>query len=251
MTATPILWVNRQTHNWLRRPWSAIYLKRYAPQRPMNSTKAHCNTCGGDRNHEVLHKATSSWECEEGYVSGGDSFETLQCRGCDRIHLRHTSWFSEVDEPKITYFPPPIFRKPPEWYEDLWLEIGAEYEFIGDLLQEVYIATQNNLPRLAAMGVRALLEQIMISRVGDLGSFRAHLDAFEDQGFVTVNQKKQLEAILDAGHAAAHRAYKPGGLILQTLLDLTEHIIESVFLHEDKIAHLRQTVPRRIAKDEA
>ena len=101
------------------------------------------------------------------------------------------------------------------------------------------------------MGVRALLEQIMISRVGDLGSFQAHLNAFESQGFVTANQRKQLEAILEAGHAAAHRAYKPGSTSLLTLLDLTEHIIESVFLHEDRIAHLRQRVPRRIAKDDA
>ena len=217
----------------------------------MNSTKAHCNTCGGDRNHEVLHKASSSWESEDGYVSGGNSYETIQCRGCDRIHLRHTSWFSEDDEPNITYFPPPILRKPPEWFDGLWIDIGAEYKFISDLLQEVYIATQNDLPRLAAMGVRALLEQIMISRVGDLGSFQAHLKAFESQGFVTANQRRQLEAILEAGHAAAHRAYKPGSTSLLTLLDLTEHIIESVFLHEDRIAHLRQRVPRRIAKDEA
>jgi hypothetical protein len=37
------------------------------------------------------------------------------------------------------------------------------------LLEEIYIATQNNLPRLAIMGIRALLEHIMIDKVTDQG----------------------------------------------------------------------------------
>lgn len=48
----------------------------------MNSiTKAHCNTCGGDRNHDVLHSEKKDWHDDESPVYGSDAYETLRCRG--------------------------------------------------------------------------------------------------------------------------------------------------------------------------
>jgi hypothetical protein len=211
----------------------------------MSITKAHCNNCGGERNHKVLHSEKTSWELEDAPVSGGDSYDTLMCCGCDRVHLRHTSWFSEDDEVKVTYFPPSIYRRPPDWFDELWLEFSDEAQLVESLLKEIYIATQNNLPRLAAMGVRALLEQIMIARSGDNGSFSDNLKAFTQMGYVTELQKQRLEAILEVGHAAIHRGYKPENASLLTLLDITEHIVASVYLHEGKIEQLRSQVPKR------
>lgn len=211
----------------------------------MSTTKAHCNSCGGERNHVVLHCENTSWEAEDSLVFGGNSYETLRCCGCDQIHLRHKSWFSEDEEIEVAYFPPSIFRRPPSWFDELWRALSEEDQLVESLLQEIYIATQNDLSRLAAMGVRALLEQIFISRVGDNGSFSNNLSAFTKSGYITELQKQRLEAILEAGHAAMHRGYKPEKESLSTLLDITEHIIESVFLHEGKIEQLRLQVPKR------
>jgi hypothetical protein len=47
---------------------------------------------------------------------------------------------------------------------------------LGSLLHEIYQAVHGGQYRLAAMGIRALLEQIMVSKVGDLGSFEKQLD---------------------------------------------------------------------------
>ncbi|SHL40013.1 hypothetical protein SAMN05216428_102279 [Nitrosospira sp. Nsp11] len=54
------------------------------------------------------------------------------------------------------------------WFE---IELKPEDKFVEEFLNEIYVALQNNLPRLATMGVRALLEKIMISKVGDQGTF--------------------------------------------------------------------------------
>jgi hypothetical protein len=89
----------------------------------MPNTKAHCNDCGGERNHEVLHCEKTSWEDDDHGVWGGDKYETLKCCGCDLIKLRHTSWFSEEEESTVHYFPPSIFRRSPEWFSNLWLEL--------------------------------------------------------------------------------------------------------------------------------
>ncbi|VAW71385.1 hypothetical protein MNBD_GAMMA10-94, partial [hydrothermal vent metagenome] len=50
---------------------------------------------------------------------------------------------------------------------------------------------------------------------------------------------------LEAGHAAIHRTFRPNNKDIITLLDITEHIIESVYLHESKIKKLKKRVPAR------
>jgi hypothetical protein len=47
---------------------------------------------------------------------------------------------------------------------------GLREEVIGALLHEVHQAVRGGMRRLAAMGVRSLIEQLMISKVGDLGA---------------------------------------------------------------------------------
>lgn len=211
----------------------------------MAITKAHCNTCGGDRNHEILHSEKTTWEDPEHSLSGSDTYETLKCCGCDNIKLRHTNWFSEDDGPTVNYFPPSMFRRSPEWFSELWLELSSEDEFVEPLLKEIYVALQHNLPSLAAMGVRSLLEKIMISKANDHGSFVKNLAEFERLGYVSRIQRERLEAILEAGHAAIHRTFKPSKKDVITLVDLTEHIVETVYLHEKKVAALKQRVPPR------
>ena len=216
----------------------------------MPTSKAHCNVCGGSRNHEILHAEQTSWENEEEGISGGDTYDTLKCCGCDLVKLRHTSWFSEDDEPTVLYFPPAISRRRPEWFSDLVVELKDEENFVENLLEEIYVAVQNNLPRLATMGVRALLENIMISKGEDQGTFPKNMAKFEQLGHVSRLQRERLETILDAGHAAIHRAYRPRVKDVTTLLDITEHIVESVYLHERKIAELKKHVPARAKRSD-
>jgi hypothetical protein len=61
----------------------------------MKSTKAHCNTCGGNRNHAVLHSETTSWREDDAGISGGNRYEMIKCLGCEAIRMRDESWFSE------------------------------------------------------------------------------------------------------------------------------------------------------------
>ena len=217
----------------------------------MKQTKAHCNRCGGDRNHKVLHSTITSWEDDESGIGGKDEYETLTCLGCDSVMLRHSSWFSEDPDPypSIGYFPPPIFRPEPEWFSELFTGIGKD-RFVKKLLKEIYVALQNNLPSLAAMGVRSLIEKIMISKSGDHGSFARNLKSFEELGYVSRIERERLETILEAGSAAIHRDFSPETSDVITLVDITEHIVQSVYLHDPKIAALRKRVPPRTKKIE-
>ncbi|OQW33426.1 MAG: hypothetical protein A4E19_03215 [Nitrospira sp. SG-bin1] len=208
--------------------------------------KVHCNQCGGDRNHEVLHSITTSWEDEESGIGGKDEYETLKCLGCDSVILRHSSWFSEDPDPwpSISYIPPPIFRPKPKWFSELFSHAGKD-GFVEKLLKEIYVALQNNLPSLAVMGIRSLIEKIMISKSGDQGSFVKNLKKFEELGYVSRIERERLETILEAGHATTHRNFSPETSDVITLVDITEHIVQSVYLHDPKIAALKKRVPAR------
>jgi hypothetical protein len=209
--------------------------------------KLHCNTCSGNlTNHTLLHTDKEPWESEyDPDIRGSVTHEMLKCDGCGSVVLRRTEWCTEdhpEDSSPDTFFPPRTFRRTPKWLVDL----RAADDVLTGLLNEVYVALQNDQLRLAAMGIRAVLEHIMISKVGDKGSFTKNIHAFEDAGHVSGIQRKHLEAILDVGHAAIHRGYSPTQGDLITLTDLTEVIVQTMYLHGDQVEALKKRVPSRM-----
>lgn len=210
------------------------------------SRKAHCNTCGGDRNHHVLHVDKTRWDNEEAAMSGGTTYEMLKCGGCDKVVLKEIEWSSEdMGEPITRYYPPATFRPKPAWLTDFWLELPFDDQLLHDLLAEIYVALQNDQRALAAMGIRALLEQIMIAKVGDNGTFSQNLSEFENKGFVSRMQKERLHTILEAGHAAIHRGYKPSQEDLTVLVDIAEGIVQTIYLHGSRVDDLKKKIPAR------
>lgn len=187
-------------------------------------------------------------------MSGEDKYEMLKCCGCGSIKLRHREWCSEnYDEngnivPRTQYYPPAVFRPHPRWFIDLILEVSIDDGNLHDLLTEIYVALRNDQRALAAMGIRALLENVMVEKVGDHGSFFANLKAFETDGYVSRIQRERLETILEAGHAAMHRLYKPSKADLITLVDIAESIVESIYIHHSKVERLKKGIPPRVQK---
>ncbi|MGA9998355.1 MAG: DUF4145 domain-containing protein [Pyrinomonadaceae bacterium] len=216
------------------------------------TTKAYCNKCFGETYHQILHVETSKWSepiDEEVYFYGGDTFEMLKCRGCETITLRHKSWFStdtnDEGQPNITYYPPAVSRREPDWLNDLALYYNMNEDFLEGTLKEIYIALKNDSRRLAAMGVRSLLEQIMIEKVGDQGTFKSNLQKFLDEGYISKLQMKNLETILEAGHAAIHGGFKPSKEELSTVVDIAESVVESIYIHIPKAQDLSSKIPPR------
>jgi hypothetical protein len=155
--------------------------------------------------------------------------------------------FSEYDATERTYHPPHVFRRLPEWIAALspWFERNERAEYIQSLLRQIYSALSVEAFALAAMGVRALLEYIMVAAVTDHGTFEKNLDAFAAQGFVSKKERDRIEKILDVGSAAIHRGYLPKRADLKTLLDIAEHIIASQYIHDEAVADVSKKVPER------
>lgn len=216
--------------------------------RPADTLAVHCNSCGRDTQHEVLHEVKQPWDDSTGEfdVSGSDDFQLLSCRGCLSITLRRRSWMSAEVGPDLSpeiheYFHPPrMHRRLPRWIDDI--EVPSQ---VTDLVREIYVALDAAATRLAAMGVRALLEHVMIEAVGDRGSFAKNLDAFETDGYVSHRQRTTLEGTLEVGHAAMHRGYVPSGSAIGVCLDVAEHLLAAMYVLPEASGGLRRQLPKR------
>jgi hypothetical protein len=216
--------------------------------------KVHCNKCGGERRHEILHNENVTWNevvDDHNTIDGGDSYDLVKCCGCENVALRHQSWFSEESDEhgrpyvKTVMYPPESYRQEPRWMTQLFFAMPIDNNFVGDFIKEIYVALRNKSLRLAVMGIRALLEQVMIDKVGDKGTFKKNLDAFERAGFVSNGQRAVLEPVLEAGHATMHRSFKPTTMDVGHLMDITESIIESIYINERRASELSKRVPPR------
>lgn len=223
------------------------------PEKKMPTVKAHCNICLGEKNHQVLFKHKRRWIEEinpDFSVDGDDVYELLQCGGCDSIKLRHKSRFSEdFDEngPVTTthYYPPAISRHKPRWFGEIITVGETKFHTIKEIMDEVYVALQNGSNRLATMGIRAIIETIMIDKVSDHGSFAGNLDELFKEGHISKNQKELLAIVLDAGHAATHRDFCPTNKQLNSILDICENVVEALYVNEVKTRGLSDKIPPR------
>jgi Domain of unknown function (DUF4145) len=116
---------------------------------------------------------------------------------------------------------------------------------IGAVMMEVYQAVDGGQYRLAAMGIRALLEQVMIQKVGDLKTFDMKLDEFQAKGYISVIQRDALQATLEVGHAAMHRAFVPTEKDLSVAMDIVEGVLAPIYEHRLEAEKMADRVPPR------
>jgi hypothetical protein len=124
---------------------------------------------------------------------------------------------------------------------------GEKEEMIGHLLVEVYAAVRGKQYRLATMGIRSVLEQVIIAKVGDHGKFYKNLEQFYDAGYISLMQRDALENSLEAGHAATHRSFSPTEQDLVILLNITEGILAAIYIHPEQSEFLSKRVPARVS----
>jgi hypothetical protein len=123
------------------------------------------------------------------------------------------------------------------------------YEFLGDtqkaLILEIDSALNNRLEALPTIGLRTLLETVMVEKIGDIGSFAKKVERFTDEGYVTPKMREALIHVLDAGHASAHRAYFPSQSDLVTCVELVKHLIQGIYILRPRVKKVADNTPKR------
>lgn len=211
----------------------------------MKIFKVHCNKCLQTTRHELIAERINhgsefysddplDLEIE---IDWRDTYRMLQCLGCESVALQNEYWFSEGSGVYEEFYPPRVARKLPDWHYNL----PREWK---ELLVEVYQALQSDSRRLAMMGARTLVDLYLNEQVGDIGGFAAKLKKLKEDHLISTPAKDILEAALDVGHAASHRAHKPSPKEVNQVIDIVENL-----LHQHTLVNtseeLRASTPRR------
>lgn len=200
--------------------------------------RAPCRGCHQETKHLVLAARTIDGEDEASGIDWRDTYELLECSGCEQVSLCNTFAHSAGDDLTVTYYPPPVSRRVPPWRGKLPHELGS-------VLGEVYAALDADSRRLALMGARTAIDIALLEKVGDSGTFQEKLASLEKKGFVGKQNREILAAALDAGNAAAHRGFRPKPEDLATVMDIVENVLQSVYVLEGAAAKLRKATPKR------
>jgi hypothetical protein len=214
--------------------------------------KAHCNKCFGITNSWI--RADHTVNGDDGPISWSNTYEVLQCCGCDAISVRHKYWFSEWDELdydengriemrpgiKETYYPAPTLRTKPTWFDKI------NDEVLRDVLDELYSALNSGLNVLASIGARTLLDRTGFLLIGDPErGFDGKLSALVTDGHISSQEKSILGAVADAGNASAHRGYTPTSERLGHIVDIIENLVHRAFVLTHAADDIRKSTPPR------
>jgi len=205
-----------------------------------------------------LEKSNYCEEIEKGFsVDGGNKHTLWKCCGCGHVFLVHEHWFSEDYDPETgrpehykDYHPPlPKRVRPCFEFEYCGGAFFMSSQGFGMLTSEIYTAFNSDLPALAAMGTRALLDNVMNSLVGDLGGFTAKVHQMIKQDYISRKQANVLLDVLELGHSAMHRGHIPKKRDVELALDIIETLLQMLMRIEGKARILRKRVPERKTPD--
>ena len=214
--------------------------------------KGHCPKCGADRVADIAGSKTyeENWvEDEFGPMWVTETYRILQCRGCERLYVQRELWFSEdgaeydidpvtgkerqVYKPRVTYWPLPEKRKKPDWMHQF------DDGMLRGLLDEVYGALDADHRVLAAIGIRTVLDQTMVSEgANPASSFAEKLKELKKKGIIGESEKT-FEQLIAAGSAAAHRNWKPTPDQLSTLFDGMENYLHRVLVLKNTVDEIK------------
>ncbi|QUG77299.1 DUF4145 domain-containing protein [Erwinia sp. E602] len=213
---------------------------------PEEIKRIYCNNCSRETKHLILsHKKKIEFE-EEGkqvVYFEEDNYYLSECMGCESITLYIESTFSGMnDEYFSNQYPPKTIRKEPKWLHRIDGDaISFKQSDKAEVFREIYIALKNNMPRLAIMGVRALLEMVMVEVIGDQGTFKKNLSKLKDEGYISKYQFQAIDKVIEAGHASMHRSYKASSSEINSIMDITENVIESIYINKINVNKINPT----------
>jgi hypothetical protein len=107
-------------------------------------------------------------------------------------------------------------------------------------LRETYASFDNENYWLTVMGVRAVIETLMLGKITDQGSFSKNLSQMSKEGFIGEPQRLALEQAIEIGSAAIHRGAKVDKTIALAAIQIAENVIEAVIVQPKRESRLKK-----------
>lgn len=202
--------------------------------------KAQCPHCEGTRNCEIKGHFKERWSSGDGYnsVDGCNEHYLLQCLGCETVFYQIDSSNSEdwdgrinprtgeeeIYHPVSTRVYPPTegAALKPEWVSEL---SKIDWQLFS-IVDQVYEARERHLIILAAVGLRTAFDRATeVLGVEPGKPLSVKVSDLVEKGLVGAKEAELLNLIVEAGNAAAHRAWAPDESEIDSLLEWLERFL--------------------------
>jgi len=192
--------------------------------------KIYCYSCGKYTNHEVIaeEKISANTDYEEPW---SEIHRFSRCAGCDAFTYAIESYSPEDWNPHTgemesswkTYPAGEGDRKPMDNLHELPHKVRLIY-------RELIVAINAQLPVLAGIGLRAIIEAVCRDRGISGGNLQVLIDGLATNGVLSRSQADILHNHRFLGNAAAHEITpaKPRELI--AALEIAENILRTIYV---------------------
>jgi hypothetical protein len=141
-----------------------------------------------------------------------------------------------------TTYPKPVSKIRPAWLGALH---GVDPQ-LRVILNEMYLALDNQANILAAIGLRTALDRATeVLGINPATGFPAKLAALRAGGWIGDTEHDVLGVVTDAGNAAVHRGWSPSDEDLAKLVQVMEAFIHKAFVIGKGALEIKASIPAR------
>ena len=239
--------------------WGATQRDRKTGAPKMESLKAHCPRCDGERNCSVHGALDEPWEWTDGRnaANGQVDHRLLKCLGCETVFYWRSSWESEDWDVRLSadgtqgfYHPVTVTTYPmpdqssnrPDWIWDL----SRADPQLASILMQTYDARQAGALILAAVGLRTALDRATAILEIEPGlPLEKKIEDLKSSGFIGKTEANVLATVANAGNAAAHRGWSPDETEFRKLLEALEQFIIRTVISGKAVLEIASRIPAR------
>lgn len=227
--------------------------------------KVHCLGCNRVTRHLVkvsLDKEGTETNVHEGWsIDWSDSYQVVECQGCQTMSFRHLNWFSEAQGFDDDGYSERLYpqRNPDSVVARPFHNVPSN---LRRIYKELVDCFNNDSPTLCAAGLRALVEGVCaqqgitdgpvecpakgggtkIERKKDL---EGRIAGLQEKGLLTSTSAQTLHEHRYLGNDAVHELARPSEAELKLAIEIIEHVIEQLYELPEKAAELRREIARR------
>ena len=197
-----------------------------------------CIRCKGKTKHSVLSSIEVSGEIYESSAWSyywDDTFQIIQCRGCETISFRKLHQNSEdfYDDPdshdsitaieEILYPSRSEERNPIK--DDMLLPINLQR-----IYQETIKALNSSQPVLAGIGIRAIIETVCKEKEATGNDLFTKINELVINGVLTQEGAVILHKLRVLGNKAAHEVKPHSNVQLDLAMNVIDHLLMGVYI---------------------
>lgn len=216
-----------------------------------------CCRCKTTTYHTIEKAVSWSEHYEEADIRFWGDYQIITCNGCNSVSFRliHSDTEDWTQDPvdggiipleKEKLYPK---RKRHE-FDELYLR--DELYGIPGLIRQIYTETisavENELPTLAGIGIRAVIEAVCKDLKAKKRNLEANIDELVKKSMLTPDGAEILHGIRLLGNKAAHEVKPPTTRQIIAALKVIDHLLLGAYVLPEEASVLPKRQPKQVKK---